>query len=671
MKIRIAGCLVVVVIGLGWVAWNTHAATVSPDEMQAKSQWLAQRFSVANPPFTFIYDGKPSAGLMANWEKKSEAKKLDEQRNQRTLTWTDPKTKLEVRCVSVEYTDFPVAEWTVYFRNTGTANTPIVENIQTLDTRLERTDGGEFVLHGCKGDDCNPGAYEPYAETLGPGVKRAFAAVRGRPTQVTFPYYNLQMPGGGMIVVVGWPGQWASSFVRDAAKGVQITAGQELTHLYLKPGEEIRTPLVALMFWRGGDTVRAQNLWRRWMLANNTPQLNRKPIRPLLTFCDGGFVPGLKTSEAGEKLFIDRLAREKISLDYWWIDAGWYPCKNDWGNTGTWQPDPERYPHGLKAVSDYVHARNTGLIVWFEPERVTPGTWLTKNHPEWVLGGKNGGLLNLGDKDAWNWLVGHVDRLLVEQGIDFYRQDFNYDPLDAWRGHDAADRQGMTENLHVQGYLAYWDELQRRHPGMLIDSCASGGRRNDLETLRRAVPLLRSDYQPAGVASTAGNQGHTYGLSSWIPYYGQGVYYQPQSFAYCARSYMCPAFAIVGDVRTNEMDWNLYRHLVAQWREVADFMLGDYYPLMPYSLDEGQWIAWQFYRPESGRGMIQAFRRTNSSYESVRLKLHGLEPDAVYEITNLDTKAATRIRGKELLERGLLVDIGEKPGAIVLKCNKL
>lgn len=28
---------------------------------------------------------------------------------------------------------------------------------------------------------------------------------------------------------------------------------------------------------------------------------------------------------------------------------------------------------------------------------------------------------------------------------------------------------------------------------MLIDSCASGGRRNDLETLRRAVPLLRSD----------------------------------------------------------------------------------------------------------------------------------------------------------------------------------
>jgi len=55
----------------------------------------------------------------------------------------------------------------------------------------------------------------------------------------------------------------------------------------------------------------------------------------------------------------------------------------------------------------------------------------------------------------------------------------------------------MTENLYVQGYLAYWDGLLQQHPGMLIDSCASGGRRNDLETLRRAVPLLRSDYQAA------------------------------------------------------------------------------------------------------------------------------------------------------------------------------
>jgi hypothetical protein len=58
----------------------------------------------------------------------------------------------------------------------------------------------------------------------------------------------------------------------------------------------------------------------------------------------------------------------------------------------------------------------------------------------------------------------------------------------------SLDRQGMTDNLHVQGYLAYWDALRRRRPNLVIDSCASGGRRNDLETMRRAVPLHPTDY---------------------------------------------------------------------------------------------------------------------------------------------------------------------------------
>ena len=104
------------------------------------------------------------------------------------------------------------------------------------------------------------------------------------------------------------------------------------------------------------------------------------------------------------------------------------------------------------------------------------------------------------------------------------------------------DRQGITEIRHVEGYLAYWDELRRRHPGLLIDSCASGGRRNDLETLRRAVPLLRSDFQgpqnPSSAEMMVGNQGHTYGLSFWVPYYGTGVFYDN---VYAVRSHLTPA----------------------------------------------------------------------------------------------------------------------------------
>ena len=304
------------------------------------------------------------------------------------------------------------------------------------------------------------------------------------------------------------------------------------------------------------------------------------------------------------------------------------------------------------------------FVVWFEPERVHAGTWLAEKHPEWVLGGKQGGLLNLGHAEARTWLTDHVDRLLTEQGIDLYRQDFNMDPLGYWRGHDAPDRQGITEIRHVEGYLAYWDELRRRHPDMPIDTCASGGRRNDLETLRRAVPLLRSDYRFEPV----GTQGHTYGMAQWIPYFGTGV---SDTNDYVVRSHWCPWLGIGRDRPQREgLDWTEYHRMVGQWRRVCDYMLGDYYPLTPYSLDNTVWMAWQFDRPELGEGMVQVFRRGESPYESARFPLRGLEPDAQYTLTDLDSGRTQQLAGRQLMQEGLVVTIPQRPHAAVLLYEK-
>jgi len=68
-------------------------------------------------------------------------------------------------------------------------------------------------------------------------------------------------------------------------------------------------------------------------------------------------------------------------------------------------------------------------------------------------------LFNLGNDTARLWLTDHISGLIAKEGIDLYRQDFNMDPLPTGGAADAADRQGITEIRHVQGYLAYWDEL--------------------------------------------------------------------------------------------------------------------------------------------------------------------------------------------------------------------
>ncbi|OHB81387.1 MAG: hypothetical protein A2V98_21905 [Planctomycetes bacterium RBG_16_64_12] len=222
------------------------------------------------------------------------------------------------------------------------------------------------------------------------------------------------------------------------------------------------------------------------------------------------------------------------------------------------------------------------------------------------------------------------------------------------------------------GYLAYWDELRRRHPNMLIDSCASGGRRNDLETMRRAVPLWRSDY----AFEPIGHQSMTYGISLWLPYHGTGTvasaaapYYGGGLSAiepYAFWSNTAPSLGCGVDVRIREIDYDTLRRLYHQWRELSRLYYSDYYPLTPYTQDERAWIAWQFNDPERGEGAVQAFRRGQSPVEQVELKLHELEPDATYTLTVFDTPGTTTATGHELMTVGLPISLSDKPSAAVV-----
>jgi len=646
-----------------------------------KEVWLGdmpfieeQGLLASGPPFSFTYGGQPSAALLPTWERKQASRKLDDARTEHVVTYTDPKTGLVLRCVAVEYHDFPTVEWTLHFRNTGKADTPILADIQALDTQIVRGGKQEFLLHHAVGSPCSKGDYGPLLTELKPNATKRIAAAGGRPTNTDWSYFNLEWGGEGLIVVVGWPGQWAATFARNGGTSLRIRAGQEQTHFKLLPDEEVRSPLMALQFWKGGDWVRAQNLWRRWMMAHSMPKPGGKlPPPQFVAASSRAYNEMIDANTENQIMFINRFLEEGLKLDYWWMDAGWYIQEKGWPQVGTWEVDPKRFPKGLKPISDHAHAKGMGIVVWFEPERVADGTWLAKNHPEWLLGKEGGNrLLNLGNPEARQWLTDHVDKLITEQGIDLYRQDFNFDPLGYWRANDAPDRQGITEIKHVTGYLAYWDELLRRHPKLLIDSCASGGRRNDLETMRRAVPLWRSDY----AFEATGHQGMTYGLSFWLPYHGTGTvacdnapYYgggktpvQPYAFW----SNAAPSLGCGIDLRVKEIDYEKLRKLVGQWRAISKHYYGDFYPLTSYSLDNSLWMGWQFDGPAAGEGVVQAFRRPDSPYVAAQFRLRGLDPAAEYTVTNLDENKPVKITGRQLLDEGLLVTIQEKPGVALI-----
>ena len=662
-------------------ATTALAEAPSKSEMSAADKLNAALVGVepdTQPPFSFVIGGKPFNDVRNSWKHTRSTKKLGESRAQTTITWKDPVTGLTVRCVAVRYADYPMVEWTVYLHNDGKTDTPIIEGVQALDHSFTRAATGEFVLHHNAGSTTTPTDYRPLEAALGPGASAKLGSPDGWPTGTDLSYMNLDWGGIGMIIAVGWPGQWSATFQRDTGVECRVVAGQGHTHFVLHPGEEFRTPLIVLQPWEG-DLDHAQNVWRRWMMAHNLPKPGGKPIKPMLLATGSRvFEEMTKATEDNQKLFIDRYLEEGLKIDYWWMDAGWYPNMGRWGDVGTWEVDRKRFPNGLRAISDHAHAKGVKTLVWFEPERVAPKTWLAENKQEWILKSPTfdetwGRLFNLGNPDAWKWLLERIDGLINSEGIDLYRQDFNIPPLSFWEAADAADRQGITENQYVTGHLALWDELRKRHPNMIIDDCASGGRRLDIESLRRSVPLWRSDYayEPVGC------QGITYGISSWIPYHGTGTtacgnvsYYSSGKTPvepYAFWSNVAPSTVCTFDMQVPDLDYAAIRKLVASWREVSADYAGDFYPLSAYSAADDQWMAWQFNRSEAGSGFVQAFRRAHSPYTSAVFALKGLEPDAKYSVWSVDApEKASTSTGKDLMGSGLPISLSQRLSAAVM-----
>jgi len=645
------------------------------DDMDRGRGWTNRLFSSPTSlPISFMLDGKAVAGIPEDWGSRSSRRRIDANIIETVFEGHDAKTGLKLRIEYMEYLDYPVVEWVAWLANTGSQVTPVLSDILALDGSFE---GTSPVLHHCNGDFYSEEGYTSKETPLRDGDSLGFAPEGGRPCDRAFPYYRIVFEGCGLSIAIGWPAQWAATFIGLAA-GVHVRAGQEKTHLRLMPDETIRTPRMTVMSW-AGDASRAANLWRRWYRDHLLPRPNGRPLRPLLV--GHGTDEGEEFTAATEEnqvRYIERWAQRGVPIDVWWIDAGWYPCydnerKRKWPVTGTWEPDPERFPNGFGPVSDCAARHGADLLIWFEPERVRPGTRLDREHPEWLLKieGKEDRLLNLGNPQCRQWMTDHVCKLIQNNGIKIYRQDHNFPPLRYWRENEAEDRQGMNENLHVQGYLQFWDDLLGRNPGLWIDSCASGGRRNDLETMRRSVPLHYTDY---GYGDHPVKLSFHHILFQWLPYFKEVTLswdlegparYDHRVDSYSYHCGLGPVVICCIDIRRDDYDYDLMKRMLAIWRRAAELMLnGDYYPLTPIHRAADRWVARQFDCPEKGRGFIQGIRLPACPDDSLVVHPKALQPNSGYLFENPESGETRQLTGHAVLRDGFTFDLPKRQGAI-------
>jgi alpha-galactosidase len=195
-------------------------------------------------------------------------------------------------------------------------------------------------------------------------------------------------------------------------------------------------------------------------------------------------------------------AAAQVGVERYVLDDGWFRGRvDDTAGLGDWSVDRTRWPDGLGPLVRHVRALGMQFGLWVEPEMVNPDSDLYRAHPDWVLqvGGRlpvpwrHQQVLDLTRPEAFEHVLTRLDALVREYAIDYLKWDHNRDLVEP--GHQGTGvAVARAQTLAVYRLM---DELRARHPGLEIESCASGGGRADLGILERTDRVWASDCNDA------------------------------------------------------------------------------------------------------------------------------------------------------------------------------
>ncbi len=628
---------------------TAEGKTLRLDELSLGSPQTAARY-----PFSFTLDGKRGDELLPAWSSEERVEKLDAGRTRVARVWSDPEKRLRLRWEIIRHADFPALEWVLHFENPGTADSPIIEDLQALHLAFAGplSEAVPFRLHRANGAPASPLDFEPAEAAIDEKHPARLGGGGGRSSNQDLPFFKVETGAGSAVVAVGWSGQWKADLRTFDRKHLLVQAGMERTRFRLHPGERVRTPRLLILF-REGDTLEANAQFRQLIYRRYAARRDGRAPLPSL-FCNTCFTRGgvwLNECNAENQISLIR-AYAPLGLEALITDAGWF--EGGWpAGAGNWTPRRDAYPEGMGPVAKAAQEGGMSYGLWFEPERVVASTWIYRNHPEWCLksaaGPQDTYLANFGLPEVQDYFFGVVKGFMELPGFRVYRQDFNMDPLPYWRFNDPPDREGITEIRYLEGLYKFWDRLAAAWPDGLRENCASGGRRIDLETVARFHIHQKTDYW----FDDEVDQASLWSLSHYLPN-NIVVAHLNRLDEYSFHSTLPSSLCLGWIADAPDFDRERARKLLGRYRELRPLLVGAFYPLLPYSRGQKDWIASQYHRPDLNQGCILAFRRAESPYRAAEAPLHGLDPETLYELSRDSGGEKIRARGAELMKSFLL-----------------
>lgn len=331
--------------------------------------------------------------------------------------------------------------------------------------------------------------------------------------QLRHPMFVLRNNATGrhFIGQLAWSGGYSFEFSLDAPPSTSNNDSQlwfraglngPAPQRMLAPGETIATPEMHLGVAHGGLDEAVQAMHDHIRLSVLMPQARGRG-----GWIESGVGPEVEITADLVMQCIEHAA--DIGAEVFFIDASWYaPPKAHWWNTvGDWIVNTERFPNGVAPFRERAHALGILFGLWMEPERVGSNCGVASEHPEWLMrdfnGKERGGMLDLTKPEVAEWVENQIERVIVDNDLDFFRLDYN----EHGTGRCAIDNFAESHFWRYYDELyAIYDRLRARYPNVIFESCACGGGRTDLGMVRRFAHTWITDWQiaPRSFAITNG-----------------------------------------------------------------------------------------------------------------------------------------------------------------------
>ncbi|HUD99731.1 MAG TPA: alpha-galactosidase [Bryobacteraceae bacterium] len=513
-------------------------------------------------------------------------------------------------------------------------------------------------------------------EPVEPG-KKVLESRRGNTSHFLNPWFALdggpsemgnadEEHGRVWFGAIGWSGNWKLVVEETPAQQVRVTGGfNDFDFGYLlKPGESLETPA-----FYGGFTDQGFGECSRIMHAFEREEIlpDRAAPHPRPVLYNSWEATTFDVNEAGQKQLADKAA--KIGVELFVMDDGWFGQRNDdHAGLGDWTVNPQKFPHGLKGLIDYVNGLGMKFGLWVEPEMVNPDSDLYRAHPDWAMHfndrprseARNQLILNMARNEVRDHIFTVLDKLVSENHIEFLKWDMNRHFGEPGWPEVAVAEQKQIWVKYVDNVYNVIDRLRAKHPGLEIESCSGGGGRVDLGILKRVDEVWTSDNTEAfdrlRIQEGFTNAYAPKVMMAWVTdvpnLNGRST---PLKYRFLVA--MQGSLGIGSNLNHwTDADFALASRMVGIDKQIrATVQQGNLYRL--FSPREGEFTANLYVAQDGKQGVLFAFLHSQQYLRPMPIVyLRGLDEHAVYRITPIDDKLTGKLEtasGSYLMNHGL------------------